>query len=96
MTDEEINRKFDVVADHLASLTVKIDRLAEAQTQTDQFVNTLGTVMVEGFRDVYAKLDALVGAQIRTEENLQRTNQNVSNLTAVVDRYFRERLDGGS
>lgn len=96
MTDEEVNRKFDVVAEHLASLAVKMDRLAEAQAQTDQFVNTLATVVVGGFRDVNTKIDALVDAQIRTEENLQKTDVNVRNLTAVVDRYFRERLNGRS
>ena len=29
MTDEELNRKFDIVAGHLATLSVKVDKLAE-------------------------------------------------------------------
>jgi single-stranded DNA-binding protein len=33
----------------------------------------------------------LVDAQIRTDEELKQTNEAVRNLTAVVDRYFRER-----
>ena len=89
MTDEEINKKFDVVADHLASLTINVERLAEAQVQTDQLLNRLAAATLEGFRDVNAKINALVDAQMRTEENLK-------NLTAVVDRYFSEGRNGKS
>jgi len=89
MTDEEINKKFDVVDDHLASLTVNVERLAEDQVQTDQLLNRLAAATLEGFRDVNAKINALVDAQMRTEENLK-------NLTGVVDRYFSEGRNGKS
>ena len=96
MTDEEINKKFDVVADHLASLTINVERLAEAQVQSDQFLNRLAAATLEGFRDVNAKINALVDAQMRTEESLIRTSENLRNLTAVVDRYFSDGRNGRS
>ncbi|HEX7174979.1 MAG TPA: hypothetical protein VF240_06835 [Pyrinomonadaceae bacterium] len=89
MTDEEINKKFDVVAEHLATLAVGQQRLQETQAQTEQIVNRLAAATLEGFRDVNAKINALVDAQMRTEENLK-------NLTAVVDRYFSEGRNGRS
>jgi hypothetical protein len=36
MTDEEINRKFDVVAEHLATLAVGQQRLQEMQASAEQ------------------------------------------------------------
>ncbi|HEY6230849.1 MAG TPA: hypothetical protein VIW64_06285 [Pyrinomonadaceae bacterium] len=45
--------------------------------------------------DVQPKIDALVGSQIRTDENVSRTDESLRNLIAVVDRYFSERRKGG-
>ena len=42
-----------------------------------------------GFNEVNAKINALADSQIRTEENLR-------NLVAVVDRYFSEGRNGKS
>ena len=42
-----------------------------------------------GFNEVNAKINALGDSQIRTEENLR-------NLVAVVDRYFSEGRNGKS
>lgn len=96
MTDEEINKKFDVVAEHLATLAVGQQRLQETQAQTEQLVNRLAAATLEGFRDVNAKINALVDAQLRTEENLKKTDEHLRNLTSVVDRYFSEGRNGKS
>ena len=84
-------------------------QLQESQTRTDQVVaqtaevvgqmgevvTRLANVTHAGFTEVNAKINALVDAQIRTEENLMRTDKNVAstdeslkNLIAVVDRYL--------
>jgi hypothetical protein len=47
-----------------------------------------------GFTEVNAKINALVDAQIRTEENLARTDENLRNFIAIVDRRFREGRNG--
>lgn len=96
MTDEEINKKFDVVAEHLATLAVGQQRLQESLAQTDQVINRLAAATLEGFRDVNAKINALVDAQIRTEESLVKTNENLRNLTALVDRFVSEGRNGKS
>jgi len=72
----------------------------EAQARTDQVVSQTAQVVGEmgevvtrlanvthvGFTDVNAKINALVDAQIRTEENLSRTDENLRDFIAAVDR----------
>ena len=52
--------------------------------------------MHAGFTEINAKINALVDAQIRTEENLTRseakvarTEENLNKLASDVDRYLR-------
>jgi len=53
------------------------------------------------FTDTNAKIDALVDAQIRsedksvrTDENIARTEESIKRLSDTVDRYIRERNNG--
>jgi hypothetical protein len=52
-------------------------------------VARLASVTLEGFKDVNAKINALVDSQIRTDANLR-------NLVAVVDRCFSEGVTAGN
>jgi|SRR4029450_7603051 hypothetical protein len=74
---------------------------AEAVTQTAQVVGQMGEVVTRlanvthvGFNEVNAKLSALVDSQIRTEENLARTDDNLRQLVSVVDRHFGQDRNG--
>jgi len=89
------------IVEQQAQFTSHIQQLRESQTQTDQtvaqtgeIVARLANVTLEGFKDVNAKINALVDSQIRTDENLSRTDESLRNLIAVVDRYFSEGRNG--
>ena len=69
---------------------------AETVAQMGEVVTRLANVTHVGFTEVNAKLNAIVDAQIRTEENVARTNESLTNLIAVVDRRFREEDRNGS
>lgn len=81
MTNEEINRKFDVVAGHLASLAVGQQRLQETQVQlqelqrrTDESVRALLTVteiQSQEIRELGEGLRELGGA-VRVVDERQR------------------------
>ena len=94
MSNEELERRMAFIVEQQAQFASDIQQLRAAQTQTDQVVAQTGEIVarlanvtLEGFKDVNAKINALVDSQIRTDENLR-------NLVAVVDRYFSEGRNG--
>ena len=96
MSNEEFERKMAFIVEQQALFASDIERLQESQARTDQVVAQTGEIVARlanvthvGFNEVNAKINALVDSQIHTEENLR-------NLIAVVDRYFREGRNGKS
>ena len=96
MTNEEFEKRMDFIIEQQAQFTSDIQQLRETQAQTEQVVNRLAAVTLEGFKDVNAKIDALVGSHIRLTEAQARTDENLRNLIAVVDRYFSNGRHGDS
>src|SRR2546426_11725367 len=108
MNNEEFERKMAFIVEQQAQFATDIQQLGEVQgqlqatqAQTENVVARLANATLEGFKDVNAKIDALVDAQIRlnesqsrTDENVSRTDGNLRNLIAVVDRYFSEGRNG--
>ena len=94
MSNEELERKMAFIVEQQAQFTSDIQQLREVQAQTEQLVGRLASVTFEGFKDVNVKINALVDSQIRTDENVSRTDETLRNLIAVVDRYFSEGRNG--
>lgn len=98
MSSEDFNGKMEFIIEQQAQFAADIQQLREAQARTDQMLNRLAAVTLEGFKDVNAKIDALADSQLRLQEAQERTSENVrgigedlKNLIAIVDGYFRER-----
>ncbi len=103
MTNEEFEKRMEFIIEQQARFASDIQQLQEAQArteqavaQTEQIVARLANVTLEGFKDVNAKIDALVDSHLRLTEAQSRTDENLRNLIAVVDRYFREGRNGES
>lgn len=101
MSNEELEKRMAFIVEQQAQFASDIVQLREVQGQTEQVVARLANVTLEGFKDVNAKINALVDAQIRlnesqahTDKNLSRTDESLRNLIAVVDRYFSEGRNG--
>ena len=101
MSNEEVDRRMAFIVEQQAQFASDVQQLRAAQAQTDQVVAQTGKIVarladatLEGFNQVNAKIKALVDSQIRTDENLSRTDENLRNLIAVVDRYFSEGRNG--
>jgi len=101
MNNEEFERRMTFIVDQQAQFAADIQQMRELQAQTENVVGRLAHATLEGFKDVNAKIDSLVDSQIRltvaqahTDESLARTDENLRNLIAVVDRYFTEGRNG--
>lgn len=105
LTNEEFERKMAFIVEQQAQFASDIQRLRESQAQTDEIVaqageklaqtgeivTRLANVTLEGFKDVNAKINALVDSQIRTEEGLRLTDEGLR-LTGEVLRRTDEHL----
>ena len=108
MNNEEFDRKMAFIVEQQAQFASDIQQLREAQAQTDQIVAHTAEVVgqtgevvarlangtLEGFKDVNAKINALVDSQIRLNDAQSRTDESLRNLIAVVDRYFSDGRKG--
>ena len=90
MSNKELQRRMAFIVEQQARFASDIQRLEESQARTDQVVAQTGEIVARlanvtniGFNDVNAKINGLVDSQMRTDEN-------VRNRVAVVDRYFSE------
>lgn len=104
MTDDEINNKFDVVADLMASLAVKIDLLgdkvnglADAQVRAEQRWERTE----ESIRSLLAiaeiherEIEGLKETQIQTGKQMAETDGRLSALINTVERLISERRNG--
>ena len=95
MTNEEMQRTMEFILNQQAQLVASQQKADERFARLEDIVGKLATATLSRFEstdarisalseDVDAKFAALIDAQMRTDEA-------VRNLTAVVDRYFRER-----
>ena len=87
MTDEELNRKFDIVAEHLATLAVNQQKAEERMEKADARIDRLERVLslaIRSYRrerkETREKFDALIDAQMHTDESLTKLAQAQSSL----------------
>ncbi|MEK6280542.1 MAG: hypothetical protein AABN95_09345 [Acidobacteriota bacterium] len=94
MSNEEFEKKAEFIIEQQAQFAAKIGQLEDivvrlAQGTLDRFAATDTRI-----DDVDERISALVDSQMRTEESVKETTENLKNLIAVVDRYFSEGRDG--
>ena len=77
MSNEEVDRRITFITEQQAQFASDIQQLREVQVQTEQVVARLANVTLEGFKDVNAKINALVDSQIRTDGRLKKTDEQL-------------------
>ncbi len=90
MNNEEFEKRMEFIIEQQAQLTADIQQLREVQAQTESIVARLANGTLAGLNDVNAKINVLVDSQINLTEAQSRTDENLRNLIAVLDRYFTE------
>ncbi|MBA2646444.1 MAG: hypothetical protein H0U81_06565 [Pyrinomonadaceae bacterium] len=97
MPDEEVNKKFDVVAGHLATLAVGMQELQETQSRaekrwerTEESIRSLLAISEIHEREI-ATLSA---AQGRTDKQLAETDERLNIFINTVERLISEGRNG--
>jgi len=88
MSNEEFEKKMEFILNQQAQFSSGIGELKDIVTQLARATLNRFEATDKRIDDVEEKIAALVNSQIRTAENLTRLEENLTNLTAVVDRYF--------
>jgi hypothetical protein len=96
MADENIEKQMEFIIEQQAQFASKMGQLEDivvrlAKATLDRFEAT-----DERVDDIDKRISALVNSQVRTEENVKKTDENLRGLIAVVDRYFSEGRNGNS
>jgi hypothetical protein len=94
MSNEDLEKKMEFIVEQQAQFTANLQTHDERFAQLENIVNRLAAATLEGFKDVNAKIDALVDSHIRLSEAQALTQESLRNLITVVDRYFSERNGG--
>lgn len=94
MNNEESEKKIEFILEQQAQFAANMQTHDERFGQLENIVNRLAAATLEGFKDVNAKIDALVDSHIRLSETQALTQESLKNLISVVDRYFSERNGG--
>jgi chromosome segregation ATPase len=101
MTDEEINRKFDVVANHLAALAVGLDQLKERVDSLAGSVDSLSESQrraekrwertEDGIRALLAIAEIHEREITVLHETARSTDDKLNVLISTVDRFISGR-----
>ena len=96
MTDEEINRKFGVVAGHLATLAAGLQTLTEKVDRTaGSIINLLAIAEIQAaeIKDLSESVRTLADRQRASEERGRRTDERLDALINIVERHISEGRD---
>jgi len=90
MTNEEMQKAVEFILNRQGQFVADIQKLNDSQAATNQLINRLAAVTVKGFEDTNAKINALIDAQMRTEESLKKTDEAVNaKIDALADAQIR-------
>ena len=94
MSNEEFERKMEFIVNQQAQFASDIGELKDIVRQLARATLSRFEATDKRIDDVDERISALVDAQVRTEENVKKTDESLRNLIAVVDRYFNEGRNG--
>ncbi len=90
MSNEEFERKAEFIVEQQALFTSRIGQLAGIVARLAKATLDRLQATDERVDDIDERISRLITSQMQTEENVKKTDENLRNLIAVVDRYFSE------
>ncbi len=94
MSNGNIEKQIEFIIEQQAQVTAKMGQLEDIVLRFAQATRDRFEASDQRVDDVDERISALVDSQIRTEENVKKTDENLRNLMSVVDRYLSEGRNG--
>lgn len=86
MVNSELEERIEFIVEQQAQFSVGIQQLQEAQANADKRMTRLEGIMVRFYEDPGAKINALIVAQMRTDQKLAATDDRLNVFINVVER----------
>lgn len=103
MGTENVEKLMEFMLDQQSRFASKIGQLEDILGQLEDIVVRLAKGTLDRFEatdgrvgNIDERISALVDSQMRTEENVKKTDDALRKLIAVADRYFSEGRNGNS
>lgn len=96
MASENIERQMEFILEQQAQGAARIGQLEDIVVRFAQATRDRFEANDQRANEFDEKIGALIQSQMRTEENVKKTDEALRNLIAVVDRYFSEGRNGNS
>ena len=94
MSNEDFDKKAEFIVEQQAQFTSQIGQLEDLVTRLAKATIDRFQISDKRVDEIDERIAALINSQIHTEENVKKTDENLRNLIAVVDRYFSEGRNG--
>ncbi len=96
MTNEERQRQMDFIVNQQATSEGRMAKIEDVVARLANLTLQSKEDTDKRAKDFDERLTALTDSHIRLADAQTRTEENISNLTAVVDRYFSAGRNGES
>ncbi len=70
-----MEKKMEFILEQQAQFSIDIQQLRESQSRTEQLLDRLAAVTLEGFKEVNAKINALADSHIRLSDSQAKTTR---------------------
>jgi hypothetical protein len=88
MVNSKLEERIEFIVEQQAQFSVGIQQLQEAQANADKRMTRLEGIMVRFYEDTGTKINALIDAQMRTDQKLAATDDRLNVFINVVERFI--------